>query len=135
MDLKENKQERLNNKVKNKSINKRKLGHEKEILAADYYREQKCEILESNFYCRSGEIDLIVKDKNYLVFAEVKYRKNITCGYPQEAVGYQKQRKIIQAARYYILTHQIAENMPCRFDVVAILGEKIVLIKNAFDII
>ena len=114
-------------------INKRKIGGEKEKLAGDFFKGMGCEILEQNFYTRFGEIDLILKEGETLVFAEVKYRKNEKRGNPLEAVDVKKQRKISKAALYYLAKNRISPENPCRFDVVAVLGEEIVHIKNAFE--
>lgn len=112
--------------------NKRALGAAKEALAEAYLRGQGYEILERNFYSRMGEIDLIAREDGYLVFLEVKYRKSSMSGHPAEAVTYRKQQKIYAAARYYLYKKGFPTDMPCRFDVVAIQGEEITLIKNAF---
>ncbi len=117
---------------KHRKSNKRQLGSEKEQLAAKYLERAGYEILERNFYTRSGEIDLIARDAGAIVFIEIKYRKNTAAGYPEEAVTRRKQLHILQAARYYLLTHGFGEYTPCRFDVVAITGDEIRLIKNAF---
>ena len=98
-----------------------------------YLRTQGYEILTYNFRCRSGEIDIIARDGEYLVFVEVKYRRDASRGNPLEAVDRKKQRIISKVASYYCLTHGYGEAMPCRFDVVAMLGEQITLIKNAFE--
>ena len=112
---------------------RRALGLEKEILAADYLRSQGYEILARNYYCRSGEIDIIARNDGYLVFAEVKYRSRDGCGLPQEAVDRRKIRRIVRAARYYLYTQGIPSDTPCRFDVITILGSRISVIKHAFE--
>lgn len=80
-----------------------------------------------------GEIDIIAKDGAYLVFVEVKYRAGEGTGNPLEAVTKAKQRTISKVALYYRMTHGYGEFSPSRFDVVAILGDEIRLVKNAFD--
>lgn len=114
-------------------INKRKTGGEKEKLAGDFLKGQGYEILGQNFYTRFGEIDLILKDKDTLVFAEVKYRKDGKMGHPLEAVDVRKQQKISRAALYYIARNRISPEQPVRFDVVAVMGEEIFHVKNAFE--
>ncbi|MDE7211440.1 MAG: YraN family protein [Lachnospiraceae bacterium] len=114
------------------NINKRKVGSEKEAVAADYLSGIGYQILERNFYSRTGEIDLVAREGGYLVFVEVKYRKNNASGYPEEAVTPAKQRAIVRTARYYMLRNKYPEMTPCRFDVVAITGMEIRLIQNAF---
>ena len=88
--------------------------------------------MAKNFRCRSGEIDLIVKDGKYLVFVEVKYRSDEAQGGALAAVDWRKQRKISQTAQFFLKRYHLGEP-PCRFDVVAIDGENIQWIKNAFD--
>ena len=114
-------------------MNKRQIGADYERLAGKYIKEQGYEILEYNFRCRMGEIDIVAKDGAYLVFVEVKYRSNRRTGNSLEAVDVKKQRIISKVASYYCLTHGCDEGTPCRFDVVAIDGEEYTLIRNAFD--
>ena len=113
--------------------NKRKTGREKEELAEEYLRQQGYEILDMNFYGRFGEIDIIARDGETLVFAEVKYRKSERFGNSLEAVDTRKQKKICQTALYYLSRHHISDSVPCRFDVIGITGEDITHIKNAFE--
>ena len=115
--------------------NKRAIGAEKESLAADYLVREGYTLLEHNFCCRTGEIDLVAKEGNYLVFVEVKYRAGRQFGVPEEAVTAAKQRSIIRTAQVYLLQKSIPESTPCRFDVLALEGEEIRLIRNAFEII
>lgn len=95
-------------------------------------RQQGYRILECNYRCRQGEIDIIAQDGSYLVFTEVKYRKNSKMGYPAEAVTLTKQNKIRQVAAYYIYSRKISEQTPVRFDVAAIMDDTISYIQNAF---
>lgn len=112
--------------------NNRETGSRYEAQAAAYLITQNYQVIERNYRCRIGEIDIIARDQDCLVFIEVKYRKTEKNGDPAEAVNKQKQRKIIQAARYYLLTHEYGEDAFCRFDVVSILDQQIRLIKDAF---
>lgn len=114
--------------------NKRSVGKRYEQVAVAYLKECGYDIVETNFYTRAGEIDIIAKDGNELVFVEVKYRRNTLSGYPEEAVDYRKQQKIYQSARYYLYKRRLDENISARFDVVSITGDKIKLYKNAFYI-
>ena len=112
--------------------NNRKLGSDKEIKAAEYLRQNNIEILVMNFRSKQGEIDIIGKDGEYLVFIEVKYRSSTAYGYPEEAVNIKKQRTIRSVAQYFMLTHNIPMDTPVRFDVISILGNHIKHIRNAF---
>lgn len=113
-------------------MNKRVLGSRYEKAAGYYLEQQGYEILQYNYRCRFGEIDLIAKDGEYLVFCEVKYRRDQKAGNPLEAVDVRKQKNIWKVAEYYLMQHR-AVGVPCRFDVIGIENEKIILIKNAFE--
>lgn len=88
--------------------------------------------MERNFRCRTGEIDIIARDGDYLVFTEVKYRRTGESGWASAAVDWHKQQRISRAAQFYLIRHGYAD-IPCRFDVVAIDGNRIQWIRNAFD--
>ena len=74
-------------------MDKRELGRRYELFAADYLKKQGYRIVELNFCCRQGEVDIIARDKDVLVFIEVKYRKNLHSGAPAEAVDAKNSRK------------------------------------------
>ena len=114
-------------------MNKRAVGTDYEKRVGVYLEEQGYQILEYNFWCRRGEIDIVAKDGKYLVFVEVKYRRTEGTGNPLEAVDRRKQRTISNVAMYYLASHSLGGETPCRFDVAAVLGEEIRLIKNAFE--
>lgn len=104
-------------------MNTRKTGAEYEELAAHYLKEQGYLILERNYRNRFGEIDILAKKDAQLVIVEVKYRSTAEHGDPLEAVDTRKQKKICRTASYYCMMHGIMENVPCRFDVIAIYGD------------
>lgn len=112
--------------------NTHEIGCSYEQLAGRYLEQHGYRILQYNFRCSFGEIDIIAEDGEYLVFCEVKYRADSRKGSPLEAVTMAKQRRISKTAMYYITTRNIADK-PCRFDVVGILGNQIQIIKQAFD--
>ena len=116
--------------------NKRKTGAFYEAAAARFLELQGFRVLERNFRCRSGEIDIIALDEadGSLCFTEVKYRSSLKYGYPGEAVGTAKQRKIITVSQYYLLTHRavFGDGIKYRYDVVEIIGDKIRILRNAF---
>lgn len=114
-------------------MNRRKRGKEAEDMAAAEMKKRGCHILQRNYRCPLGEIDLIYQDGKTLVFAEVKYRRSPKNGWPQEAVDAGKQSRIRSAASWYLMEHGISENLSCRFDVISILGQTIVVYKNAFE--
>lgn len=112
--------------------NTRQTGAEKEAQAAKFLTEKGFHIKEQNFRCRQGEIDIIGMDGEYLVFVEVKFRSGREFENPLAAVGISKQRKICRVADYYRFQKQFPPDTPVRYDVVGILGEEIVWMKNAF---
>lgn len=95
------------------------LGRLGERLAAEKLSDAGYQILERNFRCRYGEIDIIARDGEDLVFVEVKTRRGNAYGLPEEAVTWRKQRTIIQVAEYYLALY---EYVACswRIDVVAV---------------
>ena len=113
-------------------INKRQIGTDKENIAADWLVKHGARILERNFRSRHGEIDLIARHGEYLVFCEVKYRSTDEMGAPQEAVGLTKQKRICKVADYYRVLHGLGDGTSVRYDVIAIRGEKVTWIQNAF---
>ncbi len=114
-------------------MNKRKVGTEYEDMAAAYLEKQGYRIIERNFTCRTGEIDIIAEEKGFICFIEVKYRTRRGQGSALEAVTPLKMRKISRTAAYWMLRHQIPENAKCRFDVVGIEPSGVTLVRNAFD--
>mgnify|MGYP004534568929 CR=1 FL=1 len=113
--------------------NRRQIGTEEEALAAVFLRAQGYEILEQNFRCRLGEIDIIARDGSALVFIEVKYRNTGVSGSALTAVNPAKQRVISRVAEYFLTVEYHSMDLLCRFDVVGIDGDEFTWIKNAFD--
>lgn len=104
-----------------------------ETQAAVFLEKQGYQILERNFRCPAGEIDLIAKEGGYLCFVEVKYRSERETGTPEEAVDAKKQKRISRAALYYLMKQGLGDTTPCRFDVVGIRPDRIRVTKNAFS--
>ena len=113
-------------------MNQREVGTKQESRAAEYLETLGYQILERNFRCRFGEIDLIAKQDKTYAFIEVKYRTSPAAGDPAGAVDRKKQKKISKTADYYRMLHQIPMDVPCRFDVVAETPEEIRVYANAF---
>lgn len=113
--------------------NKRSIGAIMEERAVGYLAEQGMQILERNYRCRQGEIDLIGWERGYLVFVEVKYRSGRRAGVPEAAVDWRKVRKICRTADYYRSMHEVWDCVPQRYDVVALEGEEIRWYRNAFS--
>lgn len=114
-------------------MSNRSVGSEHEKMAAEYLSGQGYNIIETNFFCKGGEIDIIARDGEYLCFIEVKYRRSASEGYPEEAVNIRKAGRITRSALFYMNLKRIPDSTPCRFDVVAIFGDRITLYKNAFE--
>lgn len=109
------------------------IGQIGEEIALEYLKEKGYIFLDKNFSGKFGEIDLIFKDEEYLIFVEVKLRKNITFGYPRDFVTTSKQRKIIATSEEYMELNNLYNFQP-RFDIVEIIEEekKIEHLINAF---
>ena len=93
-----------------------KIGEE---VALRYLKQKGYEIIDRNFYCKQGEIDIITSFEEQLVFVEVKTRRSIYFGNPAEAVNEIKQKHRYQSAKYYLHIKNM-ENMNVRFDVIEI---------------
>lgn len=113
-------------------MNTKILGASGEQQALEFLKEKGYKILETNFSNKIGEIDIIAKDKEFVVFVEVKARSTKAFGLPSEAVNFHKQQKIRQVALSYLKSKKILEKVQCRFDVVEVLGDEIRHIENAF---
>mmetsp|Transcript_5062 Transcript_5062/g.2837 ORF Transcript_5062/g.2837 Transcript_5062/m.2837 type:complete len:126 (+) Transcript_5062:4834-5211(+) len=116
-----------------------KYGQESEVLAVTYLKKNDYKILKQNFRTKFGEIDIIAKDKNVLVFVEVKARKSLDYGKPKHSVTFNKQKKISKVALFYLKdTKQM--NVKARFDIVSIISTsnykkpELKIIKNAFEL-
>ncbi len=113
--------------------NKREVGSDKENVAAAYLEKKGYFIIQKNYRVRQGEIDIVARDGDTLVFVEVKYRKNLSSGHPLEAITPSKIKQISRTALFYLNQNKISvDNTPIRFDVIGILGEEITHIENAF---
>jgi len=113
-------------------MNKRAVGSVTEERAEAYLAGLGYEPIERNYQCRCGEIDLIAKDGEYLVFVEVKYRRTEEFGLPEEAVTVRKRDRIRRAAEWYLKQRRIPDGTPVRFDVVAMDAQEIRIYRDAF---
>ncbi len=113
------------------------LGKMGEELAVAHLKKMKYKVLERNYKCPLGEVDLVARDKNTLVFIEVKTRKTKDFGGPAAAVDFRKQRQLSKVALHY-LNQKKLNDIPTRFDVVAIeliaSSPHIEVIRNAFEL-
>ncbi|WP_168204014.1 YraN family protein [Aliikangiella coralliicola] len=117
-------------------MNKREFGFQLESFACTQLKKSQCLIVENNFQCKLGEIDIIARDGQTLIFVEVRYRKQSSYGGAVASVDLRKQKKIIQTASFYLQQKKLTNKVSCRFDVFAIEGSAERLsynwIKNAF---
>ena len=88
--------------------------------------------IERNFRCKSGEIDLVMQDGEALVFVEVRQRSDARFGGAAASVTAAKQARLVRAAQVYLQRHRFPP--PCRFDVIAIDGERIEWLRDAFGL-
>ncbi len=121
-------------RMANTKIQTGKLG---ENIAADYLEKEGYRIVQRNYRCVFGEIDIVAIDRNVIVFVEVRSRRSAKYGYPEESVGHSKKMKISKIALNYLKEKQF-QDCRARFDVAAVKilpeGSEVKLIKNAFDL-
>ncbi|MFI4962706.1 MAG: YraN family protein [Legionellales bacterium] len=105
-----------------------------EDKALDYLRNKGLTLSTRNYNCRVGEIDLIMRDKEYLVFIEVRSRSSMRFGGAIASITHAKRQKIMKATSFYLMTHKMYDKVPLRFDVVSIDGASgdITWLKDAF---
>lgn len=101
-----------------------------EQLAADYLTRQGLTLVERNFRCRLGEIDLIMRDGRTLVFVEVRARADARFGGALASIDGRKQQKLVAAAQWYLT--RLSPTPPCRFDAFLIQGATINWVRDAF---
>ncbi len=108
-----------------------------EDLAVRYLKKKGYQVLCRNYRTRFGEIDIIAKDADTIVFVEVKSRRTSTFGHPKDSITHSKQKKISKTALYYLKTND-QSNCRARFDVVTVNSADkkidVEIIKNAFEL-
>lgn len=106
-----------------------------ERLAASWLAERGLVPVASNQHAKGGELDLVMRDGEILVFVEVRHRTDPRHGHPLETITPLKQRRLVKAARFYLQRNRLS--CPCRFDVLAVTGQAPELefewVVNAFD--
>lgn len=108
-------------------------GQAAEERACRYLQQQGLELIERNYRCRQGEIDLIMRDGRCTVFVEVRSRRSAAFGGAAESVGHVKQARVIAAASHYLQRHAVLAQHPARFDVIAITADALEWFKDAFQ--
>ncbi|MFB0525901.1 MAG: YraN family protein [bacterium] len=114
--------------MSNKKID---LGRKGEEISVEFLRKQGYKILQRNYRCSLGEIDIVAKDKNILCFVEVKTRNTEEYGLPEEAIDGRKKKKLAKLALTYLKQKKIYKQ-DFRFDVVSVCPNHIELIRDAF---
>lgn len=107
-------------------------GDKAEEFALTHLKKHQLTLVQQNYRCKVGEIDLVMKDGDTLVFVEVRYRKNAQYGSALDSVNLSKQGKITKAAQYFLQKKHYPSDQNARFDVVGITGNETQWIKNAF---
>jgi putative endonuclease len=109
------------------------VGSDKERLACAFLEGRGLRLLSRNYRCRQGEIDLVMREADTLVFVEVRFRRSDRFGTAAETVDVHKQRRLAAAASHYLQRHPT--RLPCRFDVLAVSGgDRVDWIKDAFHV-
>ncbi|MTI15254.1 YraN family protein [Sansalvadorimonas verongulae] len=121
---------------KTKVNNQTGLAAENQALA--FLQKQGLRLRERNYACKAGELDLVMNDKDTLVFIEVRFRKSDNYGSAEESVTHRKQARLNRAAAHYMQTFRLTDKVPCRFDIITIHpdrnrdGNQVNWIRNAF---
>src|SRR5579871_2618041 len=116
---------------------KQQFGYAVEQQATAYLGQHGLSLIEHNYRCRYGEIDLIMRDKEHWVFVEVRYRNSAKHGDGAETITRSKQSRLIRTAKYYLQQSHLLEKVPCRFDVITLTGQsdsEFLWIKDAFQV-
>ncbi|HUT40929.1 MAG TPA: YraN family protein [Gammaproteobacteria bacterium] len=109
-------------------------GRDAEQHARQHLQAHGLKLLQCNYHSRHGEIDLVMQDRDSVVFVEVRYRRQTRFGSAAESVDRRKQSRLIACAQHYLQTHPHSARLPCRFDVVTINGnDSLEWIRNAFS--
>lgn len=107
-----------------------------ENLALKHLKKQGLKFSHKNYHCRLGEIDLVMLDRECIVFIEVRYRENLNFGNGLDTVTKSKQGKIIKTAQHYLIQAGLYEKVSVRFDVISISKPEgkaeLIWVQNAF---
>lgn len=108
------------------------IGQQAEQQACDYLIAEGLSFIDNNYHCPPGEIDLIMKHADTMVFVEVRYRKSSSHGGAAASISKQKCKRVRRSAEHYLQKHRLLDKCPIRFDVVAITGQQTNWISGAF---
>jgi putative endonuclease len=104
-----------------------------ENQACHYLQAKGLRLISKNYRCPYGEIDLIMQEKNTLVFVEVRLRTHTAFGNAFESIDSRKQQKLLKSATHYLQKNQLLDKVDCRFDVVGFSNNTIEWMKDAFS--
>lgn len=113
--------------------NKKQVGQAIEQQACNLLSAKGLSLITKNYRCPFGEIDLIMRDGNELVFVEVRLRTNTDYGSAVESINYTKQQKLLKSATHYLQKNRLIDQIDCRFDVIGFSNSNIEWIKDAFS--
>lgn len=99
-------------------------GEKAEQDACQHLQQHGLKLVTKNYRCKFGEIDIIMQDRQSLVFVEVRYRKSSQFGSGAESITMAKQKKLLRTASYYLQQHPQTAQLACRFDVISISGKQ-----------
>ena len=111
---------------------KQRQGQQWEQAALAHLQRQGLVLVEANFQCKGGEIDLVMRDADTLVFVEVRQRASVAHGGAAACITPAKIRRLVRAAQFYLA--RLPETPPCRFDVVAIDAGRFEWLRNAIEV-
>lgn len=106
-------------------------GKQAEQLAARHLRKRGLKIIETNFLAPGGEVDIIARDKQTLVFVEVRYRASERFGSASETIDAKKQQRVIKAATHYLQQQQLWDKIACRFDTICLTDSNTLMWEQA----
>ncbi|QDE40866.1 YraN family protein [Luteibacter pinisoli] len=112
---------------------RRVTGDHFEDAARSFLEHRGLRFVRANFLCRLGELDLVMRDGEVLVFVEVRYRRSAAFGGALGSITARKRQRIISAAQVWMRANPWDAQRPCRFDVVAFEGDDVEWIRAAFD--
>lgn len=115
-----------------------KRGLAAETFVSGWLQQRGLHLIERNYHCHYGEIDIVAQEKDVLVFVEVRYRSSAGFGTALDSVTYTKQQRLIQTALHYLQARQVSASVLCRFDVVGVYQDQYAhwhcqWVQNAFD--
>ncbi len=106
------------------NMHNKRLGSWGEDIAADFLKRHGYAIIEKNYYTRFGEIDIIAREDNVMIFVEVKTRMSLDYGWPEEAIDRRKIRHLFKTADIYMADNRLYEKYDFRFDAISIILDK-----------